>query len=175
MPGGRAQRPGDIITTKKGTTVEVLNTDAEGRLILADAVFHGTSFKPDWMVDMATLTGACEFAVGTTYVAAMGKDQKLVQSFIDASHEAGDKAWQVPQGEEFDEANKGTYADMQNISLTTKAGASIGGSFVGHFAGDVPFVHLDIASKAWTKGVNYFGNGPTGAGLRIVAQRILNE
>lgn len=175
MPGGRAQRPGDIITTKKGTTVEVLNTDAEGRLILADAIFHGTTFKPDWMCDMATLTGACSFAVGSTYVAAMSKDQKLVQSFIDASHQAGDKAWQLPQGEEFDRANEGTYADMQNISLTSKAGTSIGGSFVGHFAGDVPFVHLDIASKAWTSGVNYFGNGPTGAGLRIVAQRILNE
>lgn len=175
MPSAKAQRPGDIITTKKGTTVEVLNTDAEGRLILADAIFHGTTFKPVWMCDMATLTGACSFAVGGTYVAAMSKDTELVQSFIEASHQAGDKAWALPQGEEFDEANKGTYADMQNISLTNKAGTSIGGSFVSHFAGDVPFVHLDIASKAWTSGTNYFGNGPTGAGLRIVVQRILNE
>lgn len=175
MPGARAQRPGDIITTKKGTTVEVLNTDAEGRLILADAIHHGTSFKPVWMCDMATLTGACDFAVGSTYVAAMSTDEELVGSFVEASHQAGDKAWSLPQGEEFDEANKGTYADLQNISLTSKAGTSIGGSFVSHFAEDIPFVHLDIASKAWTKGVNYFGNGPTGAGLRIVAQRILNE
>ncbi len=175
MPGGRAQRPGDIITTKKGTTVEVLNTDAEGRLILADAIHYGTTYKPAWMCDMATLTGACDFAVGSTYVAVMSKDDELAQSFIDASHAAGDKAWRLPQGEEFDKANKGTYADLQNISLSNKAGTAIGGSFVGHFAGDIPFAHLDIASKAWTKKMDYFGNGPTGAGMRIVLQRILNE
>ncbi len=175
MPSGDAQRPGDIITTKKGTTVEVLNTDAEGRLILADAIHHGTTFDPVWMCDMATLTGACDFAVGSTYVAVMSKDDDLAESFVAASKAAGDKAWRLPQGEEFDQANKGTYADLQNISLTNKAGTAIGGSFVGHFAGDVPFAHLDIASKAWTKGVDYFGNGPTGAGMRIVIQRILDE
>ncbi len=175
MPSGAAQRPGDIVTSKKGTTIEVLNTDAEGRLILADAIHHATSYKPDWMVDMATLTGACSFAVGETYVAVMSKDDAFAQSIIDASKRGGDKAWQLPQGEEFDEANKGTYADLQNISLSNKAGTSIGGSFVSHFAGDVTFAHLDIASKAWTSGSDYFAKGPTGAGTRIVLQRILDE
>lgn len=175
MPSGAAQRPGDIITAKDGTTIEVLNTDAEGRLILADAITVGTTYKPHWMVDMATLTGACDAAVGSTYVAVMSKDDDFAQSLVAASRKAGDKAWQLPQGEEFDEANKGTYADMQNISLTIKAGASIGGSFVGHFAKDVKFGHLDIASKAWTGGSDYYAKGPTGAGLRIVLQRILDE
>ncbi len=175
MPSGAAQRPGDIVTSKKGTTIEVLNTDAEGRLILADAIHYATSFKPEWMVDMATLTGACSFAVGETYVAVMSKDDDFAKSLIAASRRSGDKAWQLPQGEEFDEANKGTYADIQNISLSNKAGTSIGGSFVSHFAGDTTFAHLDIASKAWTSGMDYFAKGPTGAGTRIVLQRILDE
>ncbi len=175
MPGGNAQRPGDIVTAKDGTTIEVLNTDAEGRLILADAITYGRTFKPDWMVDMATLTGACDFAVGPTYVAVMSKDDDFARSIVDAAARSGDKAWQLPQGEEFDEANKGTYADIQNISLTNKAGTAIGGSFVAHFAKDTKFAHLDIASKAWTKNMDYFGAGPTGAGTRIVLQRILDE
>ncbi len=175
MPSGTAQRPGDIVTSKDGTTIEVLNTDAEGRLILADAITFGRSFKPDWMCDMATLTGACDFAVGPTYVAVMSKNDELATKFVDASNKSGDKAWRLPQGEEYDEANKGTYADLQNISLTNKAGTSIGGSFVSHFAKDTPFVHLDIASKAWTGGNGVFAKGPTGAGLRIVVQAILDS
>ncbi len=175
MPSGGAQRPGDIVTAKDGTTIEVLNTDAEGRLILADAITVGTTYKPAWMVDMATLTGACDTAVGSTHVVILSKDDEFAKSLLDASRRAGDKGWQLPQGEEFDEANKGTYADLQNISLTNKAGTCIGGSFVAHFAKDVKFGHLDIASKAWTTGQDYFPKGPTGAGLRIVLQRILDE
>ncbi|MGB0652807.1 MAG: leucyl aminopeptidase family protein [Thermoplasmatota archaeon] len=176
MPGGNAQRPGDIVTAKDGTTIEVLNTDAEGRLILADAITYAReTFKPDWMVDMATLTGACEIAVGKTHVAIMSKDDDFAESLLDAAKRAGDKGWRLPQGEEFDDGNKGTYADLQNISLSVKAGTSIGGAFVGHFAKDTTFAHLDIASKAWVKSLDYFGEGPTGAGLRIVLQRILDE
>ena len=175
MPSGTAQRPGDIVSAKNGTTIEILNTDAEGRLILADAVFEATKHKPKWIIEMSTLTGACEIAVGSTYVAVMSKDDEFASSIVAVARTAGDKAWQLPQGEEFDEANKGTYADMQNISLTSKAGTSIGGSFVGHFAGDTTFAHLDIASKAWTGGVDYFAKGPTGAGLRIALARILAE
>jgi leucyl aminopeptidase len=152
-----------------------LNTDAEGRLILADAITYARTFKPAWIAEMSTLTGACEVAVGPTFVAVTSKDEGLAKSVVAASHAAGDKAWRLPQGEEFDEANKGTYADLQNISLTNKAGTAIGGSFVGHFAKDTPFVHLDIASKAWTSGTEYFAKGPTGAGLRIVLRRLLDE
>ncbi|HUR61932.1 MAG TPA: leucyl aminopeptidase [Candidatus Thermoplasmatota archaeon] len=175
MPGPNAQRPGDIVTAKDGTTIEVLNTDAEGRLILADAIAHARTFKPDWIIDMATLTGACDFAVGPTYVALMSNDDAFAQKLLADSGTAGDKAWQLPQGEEFDEANKGAYADLQNISLTIRAGASIGGSFIRHFARDSRWAHLDIASKAWTSGTDYFAKGPTAAGLRIVLQRILEE
>lgn len=176
MPGGGAQRPGDIVTAKDGTTIEVLNTDAEGRLILSDAMTHGRTFEPTWMIDMATLTGACEIAIGTTYVAVMSNDDAFAARLLADSRDAGDKAWQLPQGEEFDEGNKGTYADLQNISLTVRAGTSIGGSFLKHFAKDTKWAHLDIASKAWTSGgVDYFAKGPTGAGLRIVLQRILHE
>lgn len=175
LPSGSAQRPGDIVTAKDGTTIEVLNTDAEGRLILADAITHANTFKPTWIVDMATLTGACEIAVGTTYVALMTNDDALATKLLKDAKQAGDKAWLLPQGEEFDEGNKGTYADLQNISLTVRAGTSIGGSFLKHFAKDTKWAHLDIASKAWTNGVDYFAKGPTGAGLRIVLERILNE
>ena len=175
MPGGTAQRPGDIVTAKSGTTIEVLNTDAEGRMILADAIHFGTTYQPNWMMEMSTLTGACEVAVGTSHVAVLSKDEKFATAIVDASRRVGDKGWHLPLGEEFDEANKGTYGDLQNISTTTKAGTSIGGSFVSHFAKDVKFAHLDIASKAWTGGVDYFAKGPTGAGLRIVAQMILDE
>jgi leucyl aminopeptidase len=175
LPSGTAQRPGDIVTAKDGTTIEVLNTDAEGRLILADAIAHARTFAPDWIIDMATLTGAADYAVGPTYVAVMGNDDAFAKRLVADSLEAGDKAWQLPQGEEFDEANKGAYADLQNISLTIRAGTSIGGSFLKHFAKDTKFAHLDIASKAWTGGADYFAKGPTAAGLRIVLQRILHE
>lgn len=175
MPSGTAQRPGDIVTAKDGTTIEVLNTDAEGRLILADAIAHARTFEPDWIIDMATLTGACDYAVGPTYVAVMSPDDAFAQKLVKDAAVAGDKAWQLPQGEEFDEANKGAYADLQNISLTIRAGTSIGGSFLKHFAKDTRFAHLDIASKAWTPGTDYFAKGPTAAGLRIVLQRILAE
>ena len=175
MPGARAQRPGDILTAKDGTTVEILNTDAEGRLILGDAITYARTFKPDWIIEQSTLTGACEYAVGKTYVAAMSKDDDFVDSIVDAASRAGDKAWKLPQGEEFDAGNKATYADLQNISLSVKAGTSIGGAFVGHFAKDTKFCHLDIASKAWVDNMDYFRKGPTGAGLRIVVQRVLDE
>ncbi|MEA3144569.1 MAG: leucyl aminopeptidase [Thermoplasmata archaeon] len=175
MPGPNAQRPGDIVTAKDGTTIEVLNTDAEGRLILADAIAHAHTFNPAWIIDMATLTGACDFAVGPTYVALMSNTDAFAQKLLADSGACGDKAWQLPQGEEFDEANKGTYADLQNISLTIRAGASIGGSFIRHFARQATWAHLDIASKAWTAGTDYFAKGPTAAGLRIVLQRILEE
>jgi leucyl aminopeptidase len=175
LPSGTAQRPGDIVVAKDGTTIEVLNTDAEGRLILADAIAHGRTFDPDWIIDMATLTGAADYAVGPTFVAVMGNDDAFAKKVVLDAMEAGDKAWQLPQGEEFDEANKGAYADLQNISLTIRAGTSIGGSFLKHFARDTKFVHLDIASKAWTGGADYFAKGPTAAGLRIVLQRILHE
>ncbi|MFA5943923.1 MAG: leucyl aminopeptidase [Candidatus Thermoplasmatota archaeon] len=175
MPSGHAQRPGDIVTAKDGTTIEVLNTDAEGRLILADAIAHGRTFDPDWLIDMATLTGAADYAVGPTFVAIMGNDDAFAKKLVADAMDAGDKAWQLPQGEEFDEANKGAYADLQNISLTIRAGTSIGGSFLKHFAKDTKFAHLDIASKAWSGGSDYFAKGPTAAGLRIVLQRILHE
>jgi leucyl aminopeptidase len=176
LPSGTAQRPGDIVTAKDGTTIEVLNTDAEGRLILADAIAHAHTFKPDWIIDQATLTGACDYAVGPTYVAVMSNQDAFARQLVSDSKAAGDKAWQLPQGEEFDEANKGTYADLQNISTTSRAGTSIGGSFLKHFAKEAKWAHLDIASKAWASGgVDYFGKGPTAAGLRIVVQRILEE
>src|ERR1041385_3018021 len=175
LPSGTAQRPGDIVTAKDGTTIEVLNTDAEGRLILAAALAHAHTFKPDWIIDMATLTGACDYAVGPTYVAVMSNDDAFARKLVKDSLDAGEKAWQLPQGEEFDEANKGAYADLQNIPLTIRAGTSIGGSFLKHFAKDTTWAHLDIASKAWTGGADYFAKGPTAAGLRIVLQRILSE
>jgi leucyl aminopeptidase len=124
---------------------------------------------------MATLTGACEVAVGPTHVAILGNDDVFAKKLVEDSRAAGDKGWHLPQGEEYDEANKGAYADLQNISLTNRAGTSIGASFIKHFAKDTKWAHLDIASKAWTAGVDYFAKGPTAAGLRIVLQRILEE
>ncbi len=148
MPGGMAQRPGDIVTTMAGKTVEVLNTDAEGRLILADALAYAKSQGCTHLVDAATLTGAIVVALGTDYTGLFGNDDAWTERVLQASRIAGEKMWPMPLGEEFSKLLESTVADVANIGPRW-GGAVTAAAFLEHFAGDTPWVHLDIAGTAW--------------------------
>ena len=150
MPSGHAMRPGDIVKSMSGQTVEVLNTDAEGRLILADALSYANRRRPEWIIDIATLTGACVIALGSHATGLMGTEPALVRSILDAGERAVDRAWELPLWEEYDEQLKSDYADMANIG--GRAGGTItAGCFLGRFARKQRWAHLDIAGTAWTK------------------------
>jgi leucyl aminopeptidase len=147
MPGPGAAKPGDVFKAMNGKTIEVLNTDAEGRLILADALAYGARLKPDMMLDMATLTGAAVVALGAELTAVMG-DQKVVDLVLAASKASGEKAWQLPLVPEYKEHMKSKIADIKNMGRAGQAGTIIGGLFLQEFKGDVPWAHLDIAGPA---------------------------
>jgi len=149
MPGGGATRPGDIVRTLSGQTVEILNTDAEGRLILCDALAYGTRFKPAAMIDIATLTGACVVALGKHRSGLMGNADKLVAELLAAGEAAGDPAWQLPLDPEYMELLKSPFADVANIG-GRDAGTITAAAFLSRFVGEVPWAHLDIAGTAWT-------------------------
>ena len=168
MPSGTATRPGDIITQYNGKTVEVNNTDAEGRLVLADALSYCVELGAERVVDLATLTGAVLIALGSTYSALIANDDELAAAVTEAGDAAGDLAWRLPLHEEFKDLTRGTVADLTNSSPKRKAGTIYAGSFLEEFVGDVPWVHLDIAGTAWDTGRAYLGNGPTGVGVRLL-------
>jgi len=169
MPGGGAQRPGDIIRMADGTTVEVISTDAEGRLILADGLYHCRKFKPSQMIDIATLTGACKIALGRFAIGLMGNDEKLLTSLSQAGLLAGERCWTLPLWDEYKELIRGTVSDLRNGSWGREAGTIIGGVFLKHFVADTPWAHLDIAGTAWAEEAHpYLGKGPTGKGLRLL-------
>jgi leucyl aminopeptidase len=170
MPGGGAQRPGDIIRTASGQTVEVLNTDAEGRLILADALHHATTLKPRaGIIDLATLTGACTIALGSQAIGLMGNDEELLQHISAAALATGDRTWLLPTWDEYDELIDSKVADMINTSTRREAGTIVGGIFLKRFVGDTPWAHLDIASVAWLpKDGPYLSSGPSGKGVRLL-------
>ena len=166
MLNGDAQRPGDIVKTMAGKTVEVLNTDAEGRLILADAITYAKKKGATHLVDAATLTGAIGIALGHHNMGAFTNDETLLNRFLDAAKLAGEKTWQLPMDEEYKEYLKSAYADLPNI------GGRYGGSitaawFLREFADPTPWVHLDIASTAWSDdGKAWLSKGPTGVTVR---------
>jgi leucyl aminopeptidase len=151
MPGSNAQRPGDIVTAMNGKTIEVLNTDAEGRLVLADCLAYVVKkVKPDCMYDMATLTGAAIHALGHLNSAVLGNNQKAIDALIKAAEKAGESFWQLPMNEEYRDLTRGCYADLQNIyDAGQGAGTIAGACFLSFFVKDVPWVHLDIAATAW--------------------------
>lgn len=170
MPSGTAQRPGDIVTSLAGKKVEILNTDAEGRLILGDALtYTAKTYKPHAMIDLATLTGACIIALGHYASGAITNDESLVQKVIDAGKKSGERVWSMPNYSEYEEALKGKYADLQNIG-GRDAGVITAGLFLKNFVENVPWVHLDIAGTAWgVRGVDYIPNeGATGVGVRLL-------
>jgi leucyl aminopeptidase len=166
MPGSKAQRPGDIVKSLSGKTVEVLNTDAEGRLILIDALTYAKRLGCTHLVDAATLTGAIVVALGSVNIGAFTNDEAFLQKLLAASKAEGEKTWQMPMDEEYKELLKSTFADLHNIG--GRSGGSITAAwFIRDFVDDTPWVHLDIAGTAWLDDAKpYMAKGATGVGLR---------
>ena len=171
MPGGRAIKPGDIVTSASGQTVEILNTDAEGRLILSDALHYARRFKPAAVIDMATLTGACVVALGAHHTGVMGNDDALAQELIAAGRRAEDRAWQLPLTEEYGEQLKSNFADVANIA-GRDGGAITASAFLGRFTQGLKWAHLDIAGTAWLSGNN---KGATGRPLALLADFLIGR
>jgi len=170
LPSGTAQRPGDILTSYSGQTIEVINTDAEGRLILADALSYAGKFKPRAIVDIATLTGACIVALGHVGAGMMGNDGNLKKRMIRASEKAGEKLWELPLWEEYNEQIKSDLADVKNTG-GRPAGSITAALFLQKFVGDYPWVHLDIAGMDLEeKGKPYIPKGAVGFGVRLFLQ-----
>jgi leucyl aminopeptidase len=168
MPSGTAIKPGDIITQLNGKTVEVNNTDAEGRLILADALAYSVELGADRIVDLATLTGAVLIALGSTYAALISNDDAFAAEVQAAAERTGELAWRLPLHPEYKELTKGTAADLTNAAAKRKAGTIYAGSFLEEFVDGKPWVHLDIAGTAWDVGREYVGKGPSGYGVRLL-------
>jgi leucyl aminopeptidase len=175
MPGGKAQKPGDIQTAMSGKTIEVLNTDAEGRLILADAVHYAKQLGATHLVDAATLTGAIVVALANVNVGVFGSDQGWTDKLLASAKATGEKMWQLPMDEEYREFIKGSFADIQNISSGKGGGSITGAWFIREFAGDTPWIHLDIAGTAWNDDAKaWFAKGPTGVALRTLVHLVMS-
>jgi len=168
MPSGTAIKPGDIITQYSGKTVEINNTDAEGRLILADALTYAIEQGADRVVDIATLTGAVMIALGSTYAAVIGNDDALVGQLEAASADTGELVWRLPLHAEYKALMKGTFADLTNAAPKRKAGTISAAGFLEEFVGDTPWAHLDIAGTAWDVGRPYTGKDGSGFGVRLL-------
>ena len=174
LPGGNALKPGDILTAMNGKTVEIVSTDAEGRLILADALGYAMKLGAKYMIDVATLTGACRVALGDVYTGAFGNNQELMDRVIAAGGEAGELIWQMPMHERYKEQNKSDVADIKNIG-GRYGGAITAAQFVAEFAGDTPWVHLDIAGTSMSeKERAYLVKGATGVPVRTLVNLILS-
>ncbi len=170
MPSGTAIKPGDIITQYNGKTVEVNNTDAEGRLILADALAYAVELGAERIVDLATLTGAVLIALGSTYAAVISNDDDLATAVEGAGETTGELVWRLPLHPEYKDLTKGTVADLTNASAKRKAGTIYAGSFLEEFVGDTPWAHVDIAGTAWDVGRPYTGNDASGFGVRLLVE-----
>jgi len=169
MPSGSAVKPGDIITQLNGKTVEVNNTDAEGRLILADALTYCVrELGAQRLVDLATLTGAVVVALGSTYAGLISNDDAWAEAVSRAASESGELAWRLPLHDEYRELTKGTVADLTNAAAKRKASTIYAAAFLEQFVDDVPWAHLDIAGTAWDTGREYVGNGASGFGTRLL-------
>jgi leucyl aminopeptidase len=168
LPGGGASKPGDVVKTFSGKTVEIISTDAEGRLALADAIGYAKKLRPGAMIDIATLTGACSIALGNEAIAMFGNDKTLLDTIKEASDETGEKVWQMPLYDEYGEYIKSDIADLKNSSGPSGSLVTAG-YFLKEFAGTVPWVHLDIAGTAWTdRDRPYNRQGATGIGVRLL-------
>ncbi len=170
MPSGRATRPGDIVKSLSGQTIEVLNTDAEGRMILADALTYAKRFKPRYLLDVATLTGACVVAVGHLYTGLFTSDDKLAQELLDAGKRSLDPAWRLPADEEYGRSLRSNFADFANVG-SRDAGASIAAQFLSRFVDGTPWAHLDIAGSAWRSSSD---KGATGRPVPLLTDFLLN-
>jgi leucyl aminopeptidase len=175
MPGGSAYKPGDIVKSYSGKTIEVLNTDAEGRLILADALAYASELKPAAVVDVATLTGACVIALGDDVIGMLGTDDKLKNEINGAAQTTGELVWELPLWESYHELIKSDIADYKNSSGRV-ASTITAAAFLSKFAGDSPWVHLDIAGPAWTtKDKPYIPKGASGVTVRLLVEFLRNR
>lgn len=175
MPSGGATKPGDIVKTYKGKTVEITNTDAEGRMILADALAYAVELGAEKIVDLATLTGAVVVALGSTYAGLMSNNDQLAKAIEEAGSETGELVWRLPLHEEYFELTKGTVTDLVNSSDARKAGPIYAASFLEQFVDDTAWAHLDIAGTAWGVGRSYVGKGPSGFGVRLLVELARNS
>jgi leucyl aminopeptidase len=176
MPSGSAQKPGDVITHYGGKTSEVLNTDAEGRLVLADALALLAEKKPACIVDTATLTGACMIALGTDIGGAMGNDDRLVRELVDAGRSTGEWIWQLPLHRDYRRLIDSTVADIKNVGTDRWGGAITAAWFLAEFVGDVPWAHLDIAGPTFSeKGHDLGPKGATGFPVRALVRFVLER
>jgi leucyl aminopeptidase len=170
MPSGTAVKPGDVITQYNGKTVEVNNTDAEGRLILADALAYAVEQGAQRIVDLATLTGAVLIALGSTYAAVVSNDDRLAAAVEDAGEATGELVWRLPLHPEFAALMKGKVADLSNLASKRKAGTITAAAFLREFVGDTPWAHVDIAGTAWDVGRPYTGDDASGFGVRLLVE-----
>jgi leucyl aminopeptidase len=171
LPGGGASKPGDIVTSMSGQTIEILNTDAEGRLILCDALTYVERFEPDTVIDVATLTGACVIALGHVASGLFANKDSLARDLLDAGEEANDRAWQMPLWEDYQEQLKSNFADMGNIGGRA-AGSITAACFLSRFTKKFDWAHLDIAGTAWKSGGD---KGATGRPVPLLTHYLLQR
>jgi len=173
LPGGTSYRPGDIVTTYSGKTVEILNTDAEGRMVLCDAIHYAVEQKCKTIIDLATLTGACKVALGKYHAGLMGNDDTLVKALLEASKASGEKVWHMPSGEEYFDEMKSKIADLKNTG-SRWGGACTAAAFLGSFAGDAKWAHLDIAGMdIYESATRFTAAGGSGFGVRLLAAYLM--
>ncbi|MFC1571107.1 leucyl aminopeptidase [Candidatus Margulisiibacteriota bacterium] len=171
MPDGEAQKPGDVVGSLSGKTIEIISTDAEGRMVLADGITYARNLGVKKIIDVATLTGACVSALGDAASGIMGNDKDLVDELLAAGKQSGEKLWQLPLFDEYKEYSKSQVADIKNCTQLGKAGPSIGGLFLELFAEDTDWAHIDIAGTAFLdKGRGYLGEGGTGVMVRTLTE-----
>jgi leucyl aminopeptidase len=175
LPSGTALKPGDVLKAVNGKTIEVISTDAEGRLILADALSYAQKLGLSPIIDLATLTGACRVALGTLYSGVFGNDQDLIDKILKAAEKTGERMWQMPMPEEYKEQNKSEIADVKNTG-NRYGGAITAALFLAEFVDNTPWVHIDIAGTAFsTKESGYIIKGATGVGVRTLVKLALSE
>jgi leucyl aminopeptidase len=170
LPSGRSMKPGDIVRASNGTTIEINNTDAEGRLVLADCLAYAVDQGAERLIDLATLTGAIITTFGSTHAGLMGNDENWLAEIEAASAACGEELWRLPLHAEYADLIKGRYADISNVVESRKAGSITAAEFLARFVGEVPWAHLDIAGVAWDRGRAYARKGGTGFGVRLLVE-----
>ena len=175
MTGGGAYKPDDVVTAMNGKTMEIVNTDAEGRVVLSDALSFAVELGVDEIVDLATLTGACLVALGTYTAGVMGNDQLVINRILKAANTVGEKIWQLPMDDELRKDIESDVADVKNVG-SRYGGAITAGMFLEHFVDDTPWAHIDIAGPTFIeKGGEFYPKGATGFGVQTILQYLLER